>query len=151
SLRLPVLAVAVLTAAVQACSKAPPPPPPQPAAPPPEQQRSDSIARAQAAAQDAARRLADQRRQDSLQQAQRVADARRDSLARAESARRAAEAEQNMLRGEMTTVIHFDFDKSDLRDEDRAALDRKIPILQANSTITIKITGNADERGSDEY
>ena len=48
-------------------------------------------------------------------------------------------------------AIHFDFDKSVLRRDDVPTLDRKIPILLANTGAQVQITGNCDERGSDEY
>ncbi|MGH7618523.1 MAG: peptidoglycan-associated lipoprotein Pal [Gemmatimonadaceae bacterium] len=47
--------------------------------------------------------------------------------------------------------IYFDFDRSALRDDQRAVLDSKLPVLQANPNVRIRIEGNADERGSDEY
>jgi peptidoglycan-associated lipoprotein len=49
------------------------------------------------------------------------------------------------------TAVYFDYDKSDLRDDARAVLDAKVPILQANKQVRIRIAGNTDERGSDEY
>ncbi|MEO5580999.1 MAG: peptidoglycan-associated lipoprotein Pal, partial [Gemmatimonadaceae bacterium] len=51
----------------------------------------------------------------------------------------------------ITAPIYFDFDKSDIRSDAAATLDRKIPWLQANPGMRIRIEGNADERGSDEY
>jgi len=99
--------------------------------------REDSIAReeqARAAAADAARMRA---RQDSIDRAN----------AAAETARRDAEA----LRAAVTALINFDFDKSDLRPDAKTNLDAKIPILLANSNVTIRIAGHADERGSSEY
>ncbi len=51
----------------------------------------------------------------------------------------------------ITGPIYFDFDKSDIRTDAAATLDRKIPWLQANPGMRIRIEGNADERGSDEY
>jgi peptidoglycan-associated lipoprotein len=95
----------------------------------------DSIARAEQAAREAA--LARQRAYD-------------DCVRRANEAASAA-SEQEALRNTITTVIHFDFDKSDLRDDARAALDAKIPILTANPDVTIRIAGHTDERGSVEY
>lgn len=97
----------------------------------------DSIQRAQAeaarrAAEDAARRRA------------------ADSAARAEAAARAAAA-SGSLRSTLTAMVHFDYDQSDLRPEDRAILDAKVPILQANSGVMIRVSGHTDERGSDEY
>jgi peptidoglycan-associated lipoprotein len=89
--------------------------------------REDSIARARAEAE----RLATERR-------------RADSLA-------AITRETERVRGMVTQMINFDFDKSNIRPGDAATLDRKIAILQANPGLTITITGHADERGSDEY
>jgi peptidoglycan-associated lipoprotein len=94
----------------------------------------DSIARAQAA-RDAA--LARQRAYD-------------DSVRRANEEAAAAGA-QTGLRNTVTAVIHFDFDKSDLRDDSRATLDAKVPVLAANPDVTIRIAGHTDERGSVEY
>ena len=51
----------------------------------------------------------------------------------------------------ITGPIYFDFDKSTIRSDAAATLDRKIPWLQANPGMRIRIEGNADERGSDEY
>jgi peptidoglycan-associated lipoprotein len=51
----------------------------------------------------------------------------------------------------ITAPIYFDFDKSTIRSDAAATLDRKVPWLQANSGMRIRIEGNADERGSDEY
>lgn len=122
---------------VGACHHAPPPPPPQPvqaAAPFDSTAIKDSIAKAQAA-RDAA--LARQRAYD-------------DSVRRANEAAALA-GEQMGLKNTVTAVIHFDFDKSDLRDDARATLDAKVPVLTANPDVTIRISGNTDERGSVEY
>ncbi|MEX2109820.1 MAG: peptidoglycan-associated lipoprotein Pal [Gemmatimonadaceae bacterium] len=51
----------------------------------------------------------------------------------------------------ITAPIYFDFDRSVIRPDAAATLDRKIPWLQANPGMRIRIEGNADERGSDEY
>lgn len=95
-------------------------------------ERADSIARA-----DAARRAADAR-----------AAARADSLRRAADAASTAEAE---ARTRLLAPIHFDFDRSEIRIDDRGLLDQKASILAANRAIRIRIDGNTDERGSDEY
>lgn len=52
---------------------------------------------------------------------------------------------------ELGSMVHFDFDKADIRDEDKATLDRKAAILAANQSLRVTISGHADERGSDEY
>jgi len=54
-------------------------------------------------------------------------------------------------RASLLAKVYFDFDKADLRDDQRATLDAKLPILKANPGVRIRIEGNADERGSDEY
>jgi peptidoglycan-associated lipoprotein len=51
----------------------------------------------------------------------------------------------------ITAPTYFDFDKSDVRSDAQATLDAKIPYLQANPGMRIRIEGNTDERGSDEY
>ncbi len=51
----------------------------------------------------------------------------------------------------ITAPIYFDFDKSTVRPDAAAILDGKLPWLQANPGMRIRIEGNADERGSDEY
>ncbi|MGE0353801.1 MAG: peptidoglycan-associated lipoprotein Pal [Gemmatimonadales bacterium] len=101
------------------------------------------------AAQNAAMRA----RQDSIDAANR-ARAEAERRAREEAERRAA-AEAARLRdalmADMTSRIHFDFDKSDIMAGDMSNLDRKAAILMANPDLRIRIAGNCDERGSDEY
>jgi len=55
------------------------------------------------------------------------------------------------LLAELRQMPHFDFDKSDIRFEDRALLDRVAAILGANGGLRLRISGHADDRGSDEY
>lgn len=57
----------------------------------------------------------------------------------------------NRARDALVQKVFFEFDKSDLRDDQRAILDAKLPVMRANSGVRIRIEGNADERGSDEY
>jgi peptidoglycan-associated lipoprotein len=97
-----------------------------------ERARQDSIARAEEErrAREAAERMAQRRRADSLAALQKTAE---------------------QARAELATLIHFDFDKSNLRPGDAAILDRKVPLLQVNPSLRIRIAGNCDERGSDEY
>ena len=57
----------------------------------------------------------------------------------------------NRAREALLAKLYFDFDRSDLRDDQRGILDSKLPVLQANPDVRIRIEGNADERGSDEY
>jgi peptidoglycan-associated lipoprotein len=55
------------------------------------------------------------------------------------------------LTADLTAMIHFDYDKSDIQPDDKANLDRKAAILAANPSARIQIAGNCDERGSTEY
>ena len=47
--------------------------------------------------------------------------------------------------------IFFDFDMSNIRDDQRAALDGDMAWLKANPTAKVIIEGHADERGTNEY
>jgi peptidoglycan-associated lipoprotein len=100
--------------------------------------------------------------QQSNDDSDRLARARADSAARAEAARRAREdsiaaaraaerAEQASMRATLIATIEFEFDAAELQAGARAALDAKIRILTANPTVTLRIAGHTDERGSDEY
>lgn len=113
-------------AVIAACAKKPPAPPPTPVQAP------------------ASTGIDSSRIRDSLANAKRMLDstaAERDRLAAAVAAARNA----------LTAKIFFDFDKSDLTDQDKAILDAKVPVLNANPGIRIRIEGNCDRRGSDEY
>jgi peptidoglycan-associated lipoprotein len=48
-------------------------------------------------------------------------------------------------------VIYFDYDKDEIRDDQKAALESKVPVLTLNTNIRIRVLGNTDNRGSDEY
>jgi peptidoglycan-associated lipoprotein len=113
-------------AAVAACSHKPPATTPQP------------TQVAQAPSVDSSRL------RDSLANAKRMAD----SLAAERDRQGAAIA---AARNTLLAKIYFDYDKSDLTDQDKATLDAKVPILNANPGIRIRIEGNCDRRGSDEY
>lgn len=92
--------------------------------------------------------------------------ARLDSIAKAEAARNAAEAAakasaaagpatnapmSSTERSVIANVIYFDLDESVITDDSRAALEAKAPVLLRHPSLRIRITGHADERGSDEY
>lgn len=92
--------------------------------------------------------------------ARRAEEARRAEVARVEAARRADSirtynermaASVAETRNAITSEIHFDFDRSDISDADRTNLDQKVAALNANQAVRIRISGHADERGSDEY
>ena len=47
--------------------------------------------------------------------------------------------------------IYFDFDKSNITSDAKAILDKNAEWLSKNSTAKIRIEGNCDERGTNEY
>jgi peptidoglycan-associated lipoprotein len=55
---------------------------------------------------------------------------------------------QKMLAGD---VLHFDFDRADLTPESRERLQRIAEILQQHTGLGIRIEGNCDERGGEEF
>jgi peptidoglycan-associated lipoprotein len=49
------------------------------------------------------------------------------------------------------TTIHFDYDKSDIRSDARDILSENGRSLTDHPTATIRIEGNCDERGTEQY
>jgi len=47
--------------------------------------------------------------------------------------------------------IYFDFDKSSIRNEGRAVLEKTAAFLKENTSVHMRIEGNCDERGTNEY
>ena len=74
-------------------------------------------------------------------------------LARLERDRLAREAAERTtaIATDLSAMIHFDYDRSDVRGDDGPNLDRKAAILAANPAVRLRVSGHADERGSDEY
>jgi peptidoglycan-associated lipoprotein len=134
SLRTTALVVATLS--IAACHKAPAPAPAPAAAPAPDNSAADARARAAAA------------RADSIA---RTDAARRDAATREEAARRAREAAAASTRAALAAAIYFDLDKDALRNDAEATLDAKATVLKSQPALHIRIDGNADDRGSDEY
>jgi peptidoglycan-associated lipoprotein len=131
----------IIVAAAGACRRSAPPPatPAEPAV--------DTAALRRA--RDDSMRLANEAR--SAAEAVRLRRLAQDSIDRARAAEEAMRRDSEMLRSTVTATINFDYDKSDLRDDAKANLDAKIPILIANGNVTIRIAGHADDRGSGEY
>jgi peptidoglycan-associated lipoprotein len=80
---------------------------------------------------------------------------RADSFAAADAAgaRAAADAQaaQSELASLLSQKVYFDYDRDVLRDDARAVLDAKVPVLMANPGVTLVISGHTDERGTAEY
>ena len=131
---VPLLTLVVAVALASACSRDP-----EPVLTPEPTVNQDSI--------DAANRA----REDSIN----AARAREDSINRArlaaEEAARNAAARIAELRNTIMAPIYFDYDSDALSADASAGLDMKLRILNANSGVRLRISGHADERGSDEY
>ena len=139
--RVAVFTLSIAVAVAAACSK-PAPPPPAPVVVRPPVPNEDSI-RLVRMKNDSVSRAESMRRDR-----QKFVD---DSIATANAAAATAARDAESMRATMAATIHYDFDKADLRDDTKALLDAKIPILTANSGVTIRIAGHTDDRGSGEY
>lgn len=96
--------------------------------------------------------LAEQARLDSIARAEAARNAAAAAAAAAEAAGPVSTAPVNSSeRSIIANVIYFDLDESNLADESRSALEAKAPVLLRHPNLRIRITGHADERGSDEY
>ncbi len=132
-MRVPVLFALAAATTIAACGGKPDPEQPAPivATTTPS---ADSIARAARA------------RQDSI-------DAENRRRADEEARRRAADlaGRSSQVLADLKAMINFDYNEAAVRAADQAILDRKAAIMQANPGLRIRISGHADERGSDEY
>jgi peptidoglycan-associated lipoprotein len=141
--RVTLITLGVAVAVAAACSKPAPPPPPAPAPAPTVNQDSIDLARRRQMTADSIARAESMRRDR-----QRAID---DSIANARAMADAAARDAESMRATVAAPVHYDFDKADLRDDTKQLLDAKIPILTANSGVTIRIAGHTDDRGSGEY
>jgi len=51
----------------------------------------------------------------------------------------------------ITAPVYFQFDRSEITEEGMRILDQKVDALQRNPNVQLRIEGNADDSGSDEY
>lgn len=63
----------------------------------------------------------------------------------------APKIDDSAIRSALTQMTFFAYDKSELSDQDQSTLAAKVPILAANPGVAIRVAGNCDSRGSDEY
>ena len=87
-------------------------------------------------------------------------EAQRQAADRAEAEKRAAEERANAeraaqskaaLQASLTAPVLFEFDRAEITEEGMRLLDAKVEALQGNQAIRIRVEGNADDSGSDEY
>ncbi len=77
-------------------------------------------------------------------------EAERAAAAERVAAERAA-GERELAKASLATPLQFEFDRSEITEEGIRLLDQKVEALQKHPTIRIRIEGNADDYGSDEY
>lgn len=58
---------------------------------------------------------------------------------------------QEAMRTFESALIHFDFDRSEIKDEFKPVLQRKAAFLKRYPNVRIQIEGHADERGTVQY
>src|SRR5437868_6107472 len=51
----------------------------------------------------------------------------------------------------ISAPVYFEFDRSEITEEGMRLLDQKVDALQRNGNVHVRIEGNADDSGSDEY
>ena len=64
------------------------------------------------------------------------------------------EQEAKVLEGRTSAPllpIYFDFDKSNIRQDQRERLEKNAEYLKQNKMVRVRIEGNCDERGTNEY
>lgn len=66
----------------------------------------------------------------------------------------AIEEEQEFLEGRTSAPllpVYFDFDESNIRQDQRPRLEKNAAYLKQNQAVKVRIEGNCDERGTNEY
>jgi len=69
-------------------------------------------------------------------------------------AQAAMEKETEVLEGRTSAPllpIYFDFDKSNIKEDQRARIKKNAAFLKQNQAVKVRIEGNCDERGTNEY
>jgi peptidoglycan-associated lipoprotein len=64
------------------------------------------------------------------------------------------EKETEVLEGRTSAPllpIYFDFDKSNIKEDQRARIEKNAAFLKQNQAVKVRIEGNCDERGTNEY
>lgn len=95
--------------------------------------------------------------QDSANAAEAAKRAAAEAAAKAAADRAAAEAAARLAaavaaaKAEFAMPVYFDYDMSNIRDDQRTTLEAKVPIFSANPDMRIRVAGHTDNRGSDEY
>src|SRR5262245_58844135 len=135
------------------------------------QQAMERAAQAESSARAAAdgRKVAEAETETAKQEATTARDAAAQAQAEADRVRKKAEAEMNRLEGALNQIaetrrtalglvmnlgsdhLKFEFDKAELRPEDRELLSRIAGIIMTSHDYTISVNGHTDDVGSEEY
>jgi peptidoglycan-associated lipoprotein len=87
--------------------------------------------------------------------AEREAAKLREESERAEAAGRLdgerAAGNRELAKATLTTPVQFEFDRSEITEEGMRLLDQKVEAMQKNPSVRLRVEGNADDYGSDEY
>ena len=114
----------------------------QPPSPPLQKSQSQKEIDAKAAADRLAAETA-RRQQEELEARQRAEQAKALELSQQQALRRSA--------AEALKDIHFDYDKSEIKAEDKGQLQKISEFMKAYPTANVEIQGHCDERGTNEY
>ncbi len=114
----------------------------QPPSPPLQQSQPQKEIDAKAAADRLAAETA-RRQQEELEARQRAEQAKALELSQQQALRRSA--------AEALKDIHFDYDKSEIKAEDKGQLQKISEFMKAYPTANVEIQGHCDERGTNEY
>lgn len=122
----------------------------------PEEQKQAEVAPAPEAPKAEANAAEEARKQDEARKAEEERNAAEASAAAAAASAKQAEEEQAVKERAAKDegglqAIHFDFDRSFIRDDAKPVMKANAQWLKANPKVKIRIEGNCDERGTIEY
>jgi len=138
---IPIATLALLMGTVACQKPAPAPTGPSQAELDAAKKAADEEAARKAAAEEAARKAA----------AEAAAKKAAEEAAAKKAAEEAAAAAFQAAANKALVNIHFDFDKSDIKEGDRALLQGIADFMKAYPQAKVEIQGHCDERGTNEY
>ena len=55
------------------------------------------------------------------------------------------------MRALMLETVYFEYDSDNIRADAQTSLEKRVPLLRANPQVKLRVAGNCDDRGTDEY
>ncbi|MEP6765739.1 MAG: peptidoglycan-associated lipoprotein Pal [Gemmatimonadaceae bacterium] len=55
------------------------------------------------------------------------------------------------MRRLMLETVYFEYDSDVIRADAQSSLEKRVPLLSANPQVKLRVAGNCDDRGTDEY